>query len=114
MKIVGEQFFSHACFAAQQAGEIAIKALWFLADQEPWGHSLQHLLLDFSTKDQLPDLRKWIEAAAALDKLYIPTPVSQWTTGLNPGGELFPRGCRNWNCFRKIPAGKRHAPIRIV
>ena len=32
--------FAHSCFHAQQAGEKAIKALWFFADANPWGHFL--------------------------------------------------------------------------
>lgn len=88
-KLMEEEFFSHACFAAQQAGEKAIKALWFLADQEPSGHSLQRLLLDFSAKDGLPDFPKWIEAAAALDKLYIPTRYPNGLPDLTPAESFF-------------------------
>lgn len=87
--LMEQQFYSHACFAAQQAGEKAIKALWFLSDQEPWGHSLQRLLLDFSAKDQLPDFPKLIEAAAALDKLYIPTRYPNGLPDLTPAESYF-------------------------
>ncbi len=30
--------FAPACFYAQQSGEKALKALWYLVDAEPWGH----------------------------------------------------------------------------
>jgi HEPN domain-containing protein len=36
--------FSHSCFHAQQAGEKAVKALWYLVDADPWGHSIRMLI----------------------------------------------------------------------
>jgi len=35
--------FAHACFHAHQAAEKAVKALWYLADADPWGHSVKKL-----------------------------------------------------------------------
>ncbi len=35
--------FAQACFYAQQSGEKAVKALWYLVDAEPWGHSISLL-----------------------------------------------------------------------
>ena len=32
--------FAHSCFHAQQAGEKALKAVWYFADADPWGHSI--------------------------------------------------------------------------
>jgi HEPN domain-containing protein len=39
--------FSQCCFLAQQSGEKAVKALWYLEDADPWGHSIQRLVTDF-------------------------------------------------------------------
>mgnify|MGYP001627233812 CR=1 FL=1 len=64
--------YAQACFFAQQAAEKALKALWYAADLDPWGHSVTRLI------DELPpELRSSLEslrqAALSLDKLYIPT-----------------------------------------
>jgi HEPN domain-containing protein len=32
--------FAFSCFCCQQAGEKAIKAIWYYFDLEPWGHSV--------------------------------------------------------------------------
>lgn len=34
--------FAHACFHAQQAGEKAVKVVWYFADADPWGHRLKN------------------------------------------------------------------------
>ena len=39
--------FAHSCFHAQQAGEKALKAIWYFADADPWGHSIKKLIEDF-------------------------------------------------------------------
>jgi HEPN domain-containing protein len=39
--------FSHACFFAHQVGEKALKALWDFIGEDPWGHSIQKLILEF-------------------------------------------------------------------
>jgi HEPN domain-containing protein len=77
--------YAQACFYAQQAGEKAIKALWYLLDVDPWGHSVQKLIMDFPQSKQLPDLRKWIERGALLDKFYIPTRYPNGLPDLTPG-----------------------------
>lgn len=38
--------FHHACFHAQQAGEKALKALWYRLDADPWRHSIIKLIED--------------------------------------------------------------------
>lgn len=65
--------FAQACSYAQQSAEKAVKALWYAIDADPWGHSVQKLIVDFPEKQTLPDLDRWIEQAALLDKFYIPT-----------------------------------------
>lgn len=77
--------FAQACFYAQQSGEKAVKALWYLIDADPWGHSIQRLVMDFPQKQQLPDLAQWIEQAAFLDKFYIPTRYPNGLPDLTPG-----------------------------
>ena len=42
--------FAQACFYAQQSGEKAVKALWYVSDADPWGHSIQRLILEFPQK----------------------------------------------------------------
>ena len=57
-----------ACFAAQQAAEMAVKALHLSAGQEAWGHVVARLLADlpFATGD-LSDKGK------VLDNFYVAT-----------------------------------------
>lgn len=48
-----------------------MKALRHPIDADPWGHSVQRLIMDFLEKQTLVDLEWWIEQAALLDKFYI-------------------------------------------
>jgi HEPN domain-containing protein len=67
--------YAHACFHTQQAGEKALKALWFFLDLEPWGHSVRLLIDELKEKSRPVYLRLSKEAsrAAVLDRYYIPT-----------------------------------------
>lgn len=67
--------FAHSCFHAQQAGEKALKALWFFHDADPWGHSLKKLLdeLDDVDQDLYEHCRRIHRQALVLDRYYIPT-----------------------------------------
>jgi HEPN domain-containing protein len=58
-----------ACFAAQQAAELAVKALHLNQGQEAWGHVVAQLLreLPITVPEEL------IERAKVLDNHYIPT-----------------------------------------
>lgn len=67
------QSYEWACFQAQQAAEKALKAPWYSAAQEPWGHSLVRLVLEFPTPDVRAKLQELLPHAKKLDKLYIPT-----------------------------------------
>ena len=58
-----------ACFAAQQAGELAVKALHLAFGQEAWGHVIARLLAELPT--EVPKLL--LEKGKVLDNLYIPT-----------------------------------------
>ena len=42
--------FPHACFHAQQAGEKALKAVWYFADADAWGHSIKKLIDNLRTR----------------------------------------------------------------
>lgn len=69
------QKFPHACFHAQQAAEKAIKAVWYFADADPWGHAVKKLIedlqsVDFKLYEQLQD---FMRDAMLLDRFYIPT-----------------------------------------
>jgi len=58
-----------ACFAAQQAAELALKALHLSQMQEAWGHVVARLLeeLPFDIPEDL------IDKARVLDAFYLPT-----------------------------------------
>ena len=66
---------AHACFHAQQAGEKAVKALWYFSDADPWGHSVKKLIDDLEEVDSnlFRNLKKLIRAGMLLDRFYIPT-----------------------------------------
>lgn len=38
--------YAQSCFLSQQAGEKALKAIWYWAGHEPWGHSVAKLIDD--------------------------------------------------------------------
>jgi len=77
--------FSHACFLTQQSAEKAMKALWFAIDHDPWGHSIQKLVLDFPKQNIFKDSKDWITHAAYLDKFYIPARYPNGLPDLTPG-----------------------------
>jgi len=83
--IFAAEFFAQACFLAQQAGEKAVKAIWYLMDADPWGHSIKRLIVEFPHKAILPDLETLAEKAALLDKFYIPTRYPNGLPDLTPG-----------------------------
>ena len=76
--------FSHACFLAQQSAEKAMKALWFSSDHDPWGHSIQKLVLEFPQQSKLQSMNDWVTHAAYLDKFYIPARYPNGLPDLTP------------------------------
>ena len=67
-----QENIAQSCFNAQQAAEKGLKAVCYLLDTDPWGHSCTKLI------QNLPEVERnrfdeAIEAALSLDKLYIPT-----------------------------------------
>ena len=82
--LLREGFFSQACFAAQQVGEKALKALVFnRGDRFAVGHSLQQLLADLDAS--YPELSGLGNIARVLDQYYIAT---RYPDAL-PGGTPF-------------------------
>ena len=77
--------YAQACFYTQQSGEKAVKALWYWIDADPWGHSIQKLIVEFPEKASLPNWETWIERGALLDKFYIPTRYPNGLPDLTPG-----------------------------
>ncbi len=77
--------YSHACFLAQQCGEKALKALWYALGHDPWGHSVQKLIVDIPDKAARQVLRGQLEAGVLLDRYYIPTRYPNGLPDLTPG-----------------------------
>jgi HEPN domain-containing protein len=77
--------FSHACFLSQQSSEKAMKALWLSIDGDPWGHSIQKLVMQFPQPELLSNIQKWLEYAGYLDRFYIPTRYPNGLPDLTPG-----------------------------
>jgi HEPN domain-containing protein len=63
--------WSKVCFNAQQAAELALKALLNFYGVEKRGHSLLDLLEDVISINE--EFKKFYEAAKILDQYYIPT-----------------------------------------
>jgi len=83
--------YAHACFIAQQCGEKAVKAMWYLIGQDPWGHSIQKLIMQFPEPQHIPEGGDWLQRAALLDKFYIPTRYPNGLPDLTPGQSYFSR-----------------------
>jgi HEPN domain-containing protein len=75
---------AQAAFLAQQAGEKAVKGLWFRLDLDPGGHSLARLIEELPVAKGKP-LAGLLDAALPLDELYVPTRYPNALAGLSPG-----------------------------
>ncbi len=73
--------YEWACFAAQQAAEKALKALFEHRGQRVWGHSLTYMLEALRQEGMEIPEPLW-DAARILDKLYLPT---RYPNGLAQG-----------------------------
>lgn len=62
-----------SCFAAQQAAEEALKALYYALHGDPWGHSVLAMLRGLPPESVGTPPSDLIDAAKALDKHYIQT-----------------------------------------
>jgi HEPN domain-containing protein len=77
--------FPQSCFYAQQAGEKALKAIYFRFDLEPWGHSLVKLSKEFSgINDVVQALSGLSSECRELDRYYIPTRYPDGLPGTIP------------------------------
>ena len=65
------QTFEWAAFAAQQAAEKAVKAVFQAMGAEAWGHAVADLLTELGQRHAVPDAL--VEGGLELDKAYIPT-----------------------------------------
>ena len=63
--------YEWACFAAQQAAEKAVKALYQALGIEVWGHAVSRLLASLPAEHKPPS--ELIEAAKELDRHYLST-----------------------------------------
>lgn len=63
--------FEWSCFAAQQAAEKALKAVFQKAGMEAWGHTLTALVGNLPPSARPPE--RLLARAKMLDKHYIPT-----------------------------------------
>ncbi|RLI85031.1 MAG: DNA-binding protein [Archaeoglobales archaeon] len=68
---MNDGFYEWSCFAAQQAAEKAVKAVFQKMGSVAWGHSVFDLLRALSAKISVPD--DVLNCARALDRYYIPT-----------------------------------------
>lgn len=75
--------FEWACFAAHQAAEKAIKAVFERLHGEAWGHTVRRLLVRLSERAAVPEELK--ESAGYLDQHYIPT---RYPNGFEDGAPL--------------------------
>jgi HEPN domain-containing protein len=78
--------FAHSCFHAQQAGEKALKAAWYFADADPWGHSIKKLIddLQYVNLTLFECLIKLVRPGMLLDRFYIPTRYPNGLPDLTP------------------------------
>ena len=63
--------YEWACFAAQQAAEKAVKALYQKLGVEVWGHSISRMLSALPDEHKPPE--ELVDKAKELDRHYIPT-----------------------------------------
>lgn len=83
------ELYAHACFAAQQCGEKAVKALWYAMGEDLRGHSIQRLVRQCRLLARVPEHELWLEAAAQLDRFYIPTRYPNGLPDLTPEQSYF-------------------------
>ena len=78
--------FSFACFHAQQTAEKAVKAIYYLFDKEPRGHSIVKLLQGLVKQYSHLNKKKLglMSKARRLDQFYIPTRYPNGVPDMTP------------------------------
>ena len=84
--------YAHACFHCQQSAEKAIKAVWYLCDADPWGHSIKKLIDDLETVDtrRFKKFKPLLRPAMVLDRFYIPTRYPNGLPDMTPDEAFAP------------------------
>jgi HEPN domain-containing protein len=83
--LIEKNMYAQACFYCQQSGEKAVRAVWYLLDKDPWGHSIKKLVDEFPGKNEIKNFKKWIEWSSLLDRYYVPTRYPNGLPDLTPG-----------------------------
>jgi len=77
--------FEWGCFAAQQAAEKALKAVFFSHHGDPWGHSLLAMVKALPEAVAPALTQELLDAAKVLDKHYLPT---RYPNGFDAGAPV--------------------------
>lgn len=85
--------YAPTCFYSQQAGEKGLKAVWVFLDLDSWSSSCTRLIQTLPEAEQ-PKFSEVIDAALALDKLYIPTRYPDALAELTPAEAFTQREAR--------------------
>jgi HEPN domain-containing protein len=104
--------YDWACFAAHQAAEKAVKALFLSLGGEGWGHSVTRLLTDLRNRSIVSE--DLLLAARRLDKHYLPT---RYPNGFDVGAprdyytiEEAEGAIRDAECVYDFSCGSIHRP----
>jgi HEPN domain-containing protein len=95
--LMGNGKYAHACFHSQQAGEKAVKAVWYFLDADPWGHSITKLIRDLESVD-LAAYEKFDQikrSAVVLDRFYITTRYPNGLPDLTPEDSFLEEDAKN-------------------
>ena len=76
--------FAQCCFHCQQSAEKAVKAVYYNADEDPWGHSIFKLITEISNEAAHAHFNKLTDTAKRLDQYYIPTRYPNGLPGTIP------------------------------
>ncbi len=80
VKAMENGFYEWSCFAAQQAAEKAVKAVFQKLGAVAWGHSVYDLLRTLSKKVGIPE--DVLNCGRALDRFYI---LARYPNGFDKG-----------------------------
>ena len=74
--LLNDELYEWSCFAAHQAAEKAIKAVFQKFHAVAWGHSILDLLKALTRREAVND--DLLDCARGLDKYLRPHEVSEW------------------------------------